>query len=103
MSDEITLRAHRTTDLTEAAALWTLGHAMHRIETEHGWATFVIGYETSDDQFQEEVDLYQRGLLLVEAREFARRRNELAAKMRKAISRPTAATPATSEVVAHER
>jgi len=99
MSDEITLKAHRTNDLTEAAALWTLGHAMHRIETENGWATFVIGYETSDDEFHAAVDLYQRGLLLVEAREFARRRNELAAKMRQAIARPT---PAASEVAEHE-
>lgn len=102
MSDEITLKAHRTNDLTEAAALWTLGHAMHRIETENGWATFVIGYETSDDEFHAEVDLYQRGLLLVEAREFARRRNELAAKMRQAIARPIPANPATSEVADHE-
>lgn len=98
MSNEITLKAHRTDDLTEAAALWTLGHAMHRIEIENGRATFVIGYETSDDEFGGEVDMYQRGLLLVEAREFARRRNELAAKMRQAIARPVPANLTRSEV-----
>ncbi len=102
MSEEITLTAHRTSDLTEAAALWTLGHAMHRIETENGWATFVIGYETSHEDFRAEVDLYQRGLLLVEAREFARRRNELAAKMRQAIARPSSADPAASEGAEYE-
>ncbi len=86
MSEEITVRLHRTTDLTEAAALWSLGHPLHGIEVREGWATFVIGYVLAEEQFQRLVSSYRSGQLLVEAGEFARRRNETAAKMRKAIA-----------------
>ena len=86
MSEEITVRLHRTTDLTEAAALWSLGHPLHGIEVREGWATFVIGYVLPDEEFQGLVSSYRSGELLVEAGEFARRRNETAAKMRKAIA-----------------
>jgi len=86
MSEEITVRLHRTTDLTEAAALWSLGHPLHGIEVRAGWATFVIGHLLPDTEFEELVSSYRRGELLVEAGEFARRRNETAAKMRKAIA-----------------
>lgn len=86
MSEEITVRLHRTTDLTEAAALWSLGHPLHGIEVKDGWATFAIGYTVAEDEFEELVERYRRGELLVEAGEFARRRNETAAKMRRAIA-----------------
>ena len=86
MSEEITVRLHRTTDLTEAAALWSLGHPLHGIEVEGGWATFTIGYTVDDEEFQRIIDTYRSGCLLVEAGEFARRRNETAAKMRRAIA-----------------
>lgn len=86
MDEEITVRLYRTTDLTEAAAMWSLGHPLHRIEVRDGWATFVIGHEAGDEEFAEAVATYQRGELLVEAGEFARRRNETAAKMRRAIA-----------------
>ncbi len=86
MSEEITVRLHRTTDLTEAAALWSLGHPLHQIEVREGWATFVIGYVIPAEEFERLVESYQRGELLVEAGEFARRRNETAAKMRRAIA-----------------
>ncbi|MGD9495691.1 MAG: hypothetical protein AB7Y46_05210 [Armatimonadota bacterium] len=91
MSDEITMRLHRTTDLTEAAALWSLGHPLHGIEVREGWATFVVGYSIPEEQLRALVDSYRRGELLVEAAEFARRRNETAAKMRKAIAESQAA------------
>jgi len=86
MSEEITVRLHRTTDLTEAAALWSLGHPLHGIEVREGWATFVIGHVLPDEEFERLVSSYRRGELLVEAGEFARRRNETAAKMRRAIA-----------------
>ncbi len=86
MSEEITLRLHRTTDLTEAAALWSLGHPLHGIEVRDGWATFTIGYAVDEEEFARIVDTYRSGSLLVEAGEFARRRNETAAKMRRAIA-----------------
>ena len=37
MSEEITVRLHRTADLTEAAALWSLGHPLHGIEVNDGF------------------------------------------------------------------
>ena len=86
MSDEITVRLHKTTDLTEAAALWSLGHPLHAIEVENGWATFTIGYTIDEEELQRIIDTYRNGCLLVEAGEFARRRNETAAKMRRAIA-----------------
>lgn len=86
MSEEITVRLHRTTDLTEAAALWALGHPLHRLEVKDGWATFIIGYSAGEAEFSELVERYRRGELMVEAGEFARRRNETAAKMRREIA-----------------
>jgi hypothetical protein len=86
MSEEITVRLHRTTDLTEAAALWSLGHPLHGIEVNEGWATFTIGYTIEREEFERIIDTYRSGSLLVEAGEFARRRNETAAKMRRAIA-----------------
>ncbi|MGC9319800.1 MAG: hypothetical protein ACP5KN_17335 [Armatimonadota bacterium] len=86
MSEEITVKLYRTSDLTEAAALWSLGHPLHKIEVRESWATFVIGYVIADEEFEELTESYQRGELLVEAGEFARRRNETAAKMRRAIA-----------------
>lgn len=86
MSEEITVRLHRTTDLTEAAALWALGHPLHGIEVRDGWATFAIGYAIDEAEFAQIVETYRRGELMVEAGEFARRRNETAAKMRRAIA-----------------
>jgi len=81
------MKLYRTTDLTEAAALWSHGHPLHTIEVESGWATFVIGYVVDEGAFEKLVGDYQRGELLVEAGEFARRRNETAAKMRKALEK----------------
>ena len=86
MSDEIIVRLHRTTDLTETAALWSLGHPLHGIEIKDGWATFAIGYTIDAEEFERIIDTYRAGCLLVEAGEFARRRNETAAKMRRAIA-----------------
>ncbi|NLO05435.1 MAG: hypothetical protein GX131_06345 [candidate division WS1 bacterium] len=86
MSDEIMMRVHKTTDLTEAAALWALGHPLHDIEVRDGWATFAIGYTVEQHEIEASVEQYRRGELLVEAGEFARRRNETAAKMRRAIA-----------------
>ena len=86
MSEEITVRLHRTTDLTEAAALWALGHPLHGLEVKDGWATFAIGYTVEEAEFNEIVETYREGRLMVEAGEFARRRNETAAKMRRAIA-----------------
>lgn len=86
MSEEITMRLHKTTDLTEAAALWSLGHPLHEIEVKDGWATFSVGYTIDEEEFQRIIDTYRSGSLLVEAGEFARRRNETAAKMRRAIA-----------------
>jgi len=85
ISEEITMKLYRTTDLTEAAALWSHGYPLHRIEIANGWATFVIGYVADQEAFEKLVNDYQRGQLLVEAGEFARRRNETAAKMRRAL------------------
>ncbi len=86
MSDEITLRVYRTSDLTQAAALWSLGHTMHHIDVDGEWATFVIGYEVTDEELQAAIALYEDGHLLVDPREFARRRNELAAMMRRSLA-----------------
>lgn len=86
MSDEITVRLHRTTDLTEAAALWSLGHPLHDIEINNGWATFVIGHTIDDEELQRIINTYRRRSLLVEATEFARKRNEVAARMRREIA-----------------
>lgn len=86
MSEEMTVTLYRTTDLTEAAALWALGHPLHEIEVREGWATFVVGYAIPGAEFEALVKAYARGELLVEAGEFARRRNETAAKMRRAIA-----------------
>ena len=86
MSDEITVRLHRTTDLTEAAALWSLGHPLHTIEIKEGWATFVTGYSVDEEEFGRIIETYRAGCLLVEAGELARRRNAVAAKMRRAIA-----------------
>jgi hypothetical protein len=86
MSEEITMRVHKTTDLTEAAALWSLGHPLHGIEVKDGWATFAVGFTIDEEEFQRIIDTYRSGCLLVEAGEFARRRNETAAKMRRAIA-----------------
>jgi len=85
MGEQITMKLYRTTDLTEAAALWAHGHPVHRISVENGWATFLVAHVVADDEFERLVSSYRKGELLVEAREFARRRNEAAAKMRKAL------------------
>ena len=86
MSEQVTIMLHRTTDLTEAAALWSLGHPLHTVEVANGWATFVIGYVVSGVEFAALVNTYRRGRLLVEVGEFSRRRNEAAARMRRAIA-----------------
>lgn len=86
MSEEIIVRLHKTTDLTEAAALWALGHPLHGIDVKDGWAIFSIGFTIDEDEFERIVDTYRSNSLLVEAGEFARRRNETAAKMRRAIA-----------------
>lgn len=86
MNEEMTVRLYRTTDLTEAAALWSLGHPLHAIEVQGGWATFVIGHTLEPEEFAKLTEAYARGELLVEAGEFARRRNESAAKMRRALA-----------------
>ena len=93
MTEQITMKLYRTSDLTEAAALCSHGHPLHTIEVQNGRATFVIGYVVPDEEFQELVSDYQRGELLVEAVDFARRRNEVAAKMRKALAEAAAAQP----------
>ncbi|MGI5820413.1 MAG: hypothetical protein ACOX9R_20175 [Armatimonadota bacterium] len=86
MNEEITVRLHKTTDLTEAAALWSLGHPLHEIVIKDGWATFTIGYTIETEEMERIIKTYRSGRLLVEAGEFARRRNETAAKMRRAIA-----------------
>ena len=86
MSEEITLKLYRTSDLTEAAALCTFGYGLHEIEVEDNRATFVVGYGEPDEGFWNAVELYRQATLLVEAREFARRRNEVAARMRRALA-----------------
>jgi hypothetical protein len=93
MTDQITMKLYRTSDLTETAALCSHGHPLHGIEVEHGWATFVIGYMVPDEEFERLVSDYQRGELLVEAVDFARRRNEIAARMRKALAQTAASQP----------
>ena len=86
MTEQITMRLYRTSDLTEAAALWSHGHPLHTVEVERGWATFVVGYVVAEEVFTRLVSEYRSAELLVEAREFARRRNEAAARMRKALA-----------------
>jgi len=86
MSDEITLKLYRTTDLTEAAALTTLGYGLQGIEVVGERASFVVGYGEPEDALWSAVSRYQQGELAVEAREFARRRNEVAAQMRRALA-----------------
>ena len=86
MNEEITLKLCRTSDLTEAAALWSAGHSVHGIEVEGERAVFVIGYSVPDDDLAACRERYRQGRLLVEAREFARRRNEVAARMRRALA-----------------
>lgn len=105
MSEEITLKLYRTSDLTEAAALSTLGHGLQTVEVAGDRATFVVGYSEPEADFWNAVDLYQQASLLVEAREFARRRNEVAAKMRRALveALPETAAIRAREVAADER
>jgi len=98
MTEEITLKVYRTSDLTEAAALWTVGHTMHGIEVKGDRATFVIGYCAPDEEFAACTDLYHQGRLLVEAREFARRRNEVAARMRRALAEAQSCDEGTGPV-----
>ncbi len=86
MSEEIRLKLYRTSDLTEAAALATLGHGLQAIEVVGERATFVLGYAEPEEEFWQAVERYDRGELLLEAREFARRRNEVAARMRRALA-----------------
>lgn len=90
MSEEITLKLYRTSDLTEAAALCTLGHSLQAIEVVGERATFVLGYGEPGEEFWTAVGRYGRGELSVEAREFARRRNEVAARMRRALAEKAA-------------
>ena len=86
MREQIMMKLYETRDLTETAALCSHGHPLHRIEVENRWATFIVGYVIPDEEFQQLTDDYHRGELLVEAVDFARRRNEIAAKMRKALA-----------------
>lgn len=86
MREQIMMKLYQTRDLTETAALCSHGHPLHRIEVENRWATFIVGYVIPDEEFQQLTDDYHRGELLVEAVDFARRRNEIAAKMRKALA-----------------
>jgi len=96
MREQIMMKLYQTRDLTETAALCSHGHPLHRIEVENRWATFIVGYVIPDEEFQQLTDDYHRGELLVEAVDFARRRNEIAAKMRKALAEALPAQEAPS-------
>lgn len=85
MTDQITMKLYRTSDLTETAAICSHGHPLQGIEVENGWATFVIGYVVPDAEFERLVSDYHAGKLLVEPGDFGRRRNEVAARMRRAL------------------
>jgi len=81
----VTIELYRTGDLSETAALLVMGYALYGLEVSHGRAAFAIAHQPGEARFEELVAAYAADTLLVPPRDFARRRNELAYRMREAL------------------